>query len=103
GLAAFVRETEIDRRRRFDLLGFAFLSLGIGALQLMLDRGESRDWFASREVILEAALAGLFLYLFVAHMFTHRHPFIEPGLFADRNFGVGLVFIFLVGVVLFAT
>jgi MFS transporter, DHA2 family, multidrug resistance protein len=103
GLAAYVRETEIDRRRRFDLLGFAFLSLGIGALQLVLDRGESRDWFASREVLVEAALAGLFLYLFVAHMFTHEQPFIEPGLFADRNFSLGLVLIFNVGVVLLAT
>jgi len=103
GLAAYVRETEIDRVRRFDLLGFAFLSLGIGALQMMLDRGESLDWFASTEVAIEAMLAGLFLYLFVAHMFTHEHPFIEPGLFADRNFSVGLVFIFMVGVILLAT
>jgi len=103
GLAAYVRETPIDRSRRFDLLGFAFLSLGIGALQMMLDRGESLDWFASAEVTVEAMLAGLFLYLFVAHMFTHEHPFIEPGLFADRNFSVGLLFIFLVGVILLAT
>jgi len=103
GLAAYVRETEIDRARRFDLLGFAFLSLGIGALQMMLDRGESLDWFASSEVAVEAMLAGLFMYLFVAHMFTHEHPFIEPGLFADRNFSVGLLFIFMVGVVLLAT
>ena len=103
GLAAYVRETEIDRSRRFDLLGFALLSLGIGALQLMLDRGESLDWFASREVLIEAALAGLFLYLFVAHMFTHEQPFMEPGLFADRNFSLGLVMIFIVGVVLLAT
>jgi DHA2 family multidrug resistance protein len=103
GLAAFVRETEIDRSRRFDLLGFAMLSLAIGALQMMLDRGESLDWFASAEVMIEAILAGLFLYLFIAHMFTHREPFIEPGLFADRNFSVGLVLIFIVGVVLLAT
>jgi len=66
-------------------------------------RGESLDWFASTEVAIEAMLAGLFLYLFVAHMFTHEHPFIEPGLFADRNFSVGLVFIFMVGVILLAT
>lgn len=103
GLAAFVRETPIDRSRRFDLLGFAFLSIGIGALQMMLDRGESLDWFASREVVVEAMLAGLCLYLFVAHIFTHEQPFIEPGLFRDRNFSVGLFFIFNIGVVLFAT
>jgi DHA2 family multidrug resistance protein len=103
GLAAFVRETPVDRSRRFDLLGFALLGLAIGALQLMLDRGESLDWFASREIVVEMMLAGLCLYLFVAHIFTSERPFIEPGLFRDRNFSVGLVFIFIVGVVLFAT
>ena len=103
GLAAFVRETPIDRTRRFDLLGFALLSLGIGALQMMLDRGQSLDWFANPEIVVEALLAGLALYLFVAHIFTHDHPFIEPGLFKDRNFSVGLVLIFIVGIILLAT
>ena len=103
GLAAFVHETPIDRSRSFDLLGFALLSLGIGALQMMLDRGESLDWFASPEIVIEAMLVGLALYLFVAHMFTHEHPYIEPGLFRDRNFSVGLLFIFIIGVILLAT
>jgi DHA2 family multidrug resistance protein len=103
GLATYVKETAIDLSRRFDLLGFAMLSLGIGALQMMLDRGESLAWFASPEVVIEAMLAGLFLYLFVAHMFTHPAPFIEPGLFSDRNFSIGLVFIFIVGIILLAT
>ena len=70
---------------------------------MMLDRGETLDWFASREVMLEAMVAGLAFYLFVAHIFTHDEPFIEPGLFKDRNFSVGLVFIFIVGIVLLAT
>ena len=103
GLAAFVHETPIDKNRRFDLLGFALLSLAIGALQMMLDRGESLDWFSSTEVLAEAMIAGLAMYLFIAHMFTHEHPFIEPGLFKDRNFSVGLVFIFIIGVILLAT
>jgi DHA2 family multidrug resistance protein len=103
GLAAFVQETPTDRSRRFDLLGFAFISLGIGALQMMLDRGESLDWFTSHEIIIEAILSGLFLYLFIAHMFTYDHPFLEPQLFKDRNFSVGLFFIFIVGVILLAT
>ncbi|OWW21756.1 DHA2 family efflux MFS transporter permease subunit [Noviherbaspirillum denitrificans] len=103
GLAAFVHETPIDRSRRFDLFGFALLSIGIGALQMMLDRGESLDWFASPEVVVEAMLAGFALYLFVAHIFTHDHPFIEPGMFRDRNFSVGIVFIFIMGIILLAT
>jgi DHA2 family multidrug resistance protein len=104
GLVAFVHETAIDRTRRFDLTGFALLSLSIGALQMMLDRGESLDWFASAEVQVEGILAGLAFYLFLAHIFTSRtQPFIEPQLFKDRNFSVGLLFIFVVGIVLLAT
>jgi len=103
GILAFVPETARDRERRFDVFGFALLSLSIGALQMMLDRGETQEWFASTEIIVEAALAGLFLYLFLVHMFTAKAPFIEPGLFVDRNFAVGLVLIFIVGIVLLAT
>lgn len=103
GLSAFLQESPLDRQRRFDLPGFALLSLGIGALQMMLDRGESLDWFASAEVVAEAVLCVLALYLFTVHIFTHEHPFIEPGLLRDRNFALGLVFIFVVGIILLAT
>ena len=60
--------------------------MGVGALQLMLDRGQKLDWFSSREIIVEAVLAGLGFYLFVVHMFTADRPFLPPGLFKDRNF-----------------
>jgi DHA2 family multidrug resistance protein len=103
GILAFVPETEKDTGRRFDLFGFALLSLAIGALQLMLDRGETKDWFSSSEIVIEAVVSGLCLYLFLVHMMTARQPFIEPGLFKDQNFAAGLVFIFLVGIVLLAT
>jgi len=103
GLLTFVKETPIDHSRRFDLFGFAMLSLGIGALQMMLDRGESQAWFNSSEILLEALLACFAVYLFVAHIFTHKHPFIEPAIFKDRNFSVGLIFIFVLGIILLAT
>ena len=100
---AFVKETPINHERRFDLLGFAFLSLCIGALQMMLDRGEVLDWFHSNEILIECILAALGFYWFIAHIFTHRHPFIEPSLFKDRNFSMGLLFMFVVGIILLAT
>jgi DHA2 family multidrug resistance protein len=103
GILAFVPETFRDRERPFDIFGFAFLSLAIGALQLMLDRGETKDWFSSPEIIAEAVVCGLCLYLFLVHMMTARRPFIEPALFKDRNFATGLLFIFLVGIILLAT
>lgn len=102
GILAFVPETEREHRR-FDLFGFALLSLAIGALQLMLDRGQSLDWFASAEIMAEAVLAGLGLYMFLVHILTAEQPFLQPALFRDRNFAVGLVLIFMLGVVLLAT
>lgn len=103
GIMAFVKETPVNSARRFDLMGFAFLSLGIGALQMMLDRGEVLDWFHSHEIVIELMLAAFGFYLFVAHIFTHRQPFIEPNIFKDRNFSVGLMFMFIVGIILLAT
>ncbi|MGD9984118.1 MAG: DHA2 family efflux MFS transporter permease subunit [Porticoccaceae bacterium] len=103
GLAVAVRETPLDRQRRFDMMGFAFLAAGIGALQMMLDRGESLDWFANPEIVIELLLAVTFLYLFIAHILTAKHPFVELHLFSDRNFSIGLICIFMVGIILFAT
>ena len=70
---------------------------------MMLDRGQSQDWFGSAEIIVEAVAAGLAFYLFLVHMFTAEQPFIEPGLFSDRNFAAGLALIFVVGIILLAT
>ncbi|MEX0526927.1 DHA2 family efflux MFS transporter permease subunit [Raoultella terrigena] len=103
GISTFVTETPIDSTRRFDLLGFFFLSVAIGSLQLFLDRGESKAWFASGEIITEAVLAALTLYLFVVHIFTIKKPFIDPAIFRDKNFVVGLLFSFVVGTILLAT
>lgn len=103
GIATFVPDSEPDRRRIFDFVGFAFLSVSVGALQLMLDRGEQQDWFSSGEIVVEAIVAGLAFYMFLVHMLTHHRPFIDARIFRDRNFSAGLVFIFIVGVILLAT
>lgn len=103
GLAIFLKETAIDKLKKFDLLGFFLLALAIGSLQMMLDRGQSLNWFSSPEVIIEAILAVLALYLFIVHIFTRSQPFLEPSLFKDKNFSIGLVFIFTIGIILLAT
>jgi len=103
GILSAVPETVI-RKSRFDFFGFAALSIGIGSMQLMLDRGQIKDWFSSTEIWIEATVGALGLYLFVVHMLTTTGPrFVSPALFKDRNFLTGNVFIFVVGVVLFAT
>jgi DHA2 family multidrug resistance protein len=103
GTISFIAETPV-RKSRFDFFGFATLSLAIGALQLLLDRGQLKDWFSSPEIWALASVAAVSCYLFVVHMFTtSAAPFVSPGLFKDRNFLTGCVFIFIVGLVLFAT
>jgi DHA2 family multidrug resistance protein len=87
----------------FDWFGFVTLALAVGAFQLMLDRGERLDWFDSSLITGLAAAAALGLYLFVVHTATARRPFIDPRLFRDRNFAVGICFIFVVGILLLAT
>ena len=103
GILSFLPETVV-RKSRFDFFGFTALSVAIGALQLMLDRGQLNDWFNSTEIRVEATVAALASYLFIVHMLTSREErFVSPALFRDRNFLTGNVFIFVVGATLFAT
>jgi DHA2 family multidrug resistance protein len=88
--------------RRFDLFGFALLAVALAALQLMLDRGEQQDWFASWEIRIELGLAIAGAWMFGVHMFTARQPLFDRGMFADRNFSAGLVFMAVMGVMMFA-
>ena len=72
--------------QHFDFTGFAALGLALGALQLMLDRGEFKDWFGSMEIIVYAVLCGLGFYLFLVHTLTADEPLIPPRIFRDVNF-----------------
>jgi DHA2 family multidrug resistance protein len=102
GVLAFVPETK-RQEIRFDAFGFALLSIAIGSLQMMLDRGEHLGWFDSPEILIEAGLTVVCLYMFVVHMLTADKPFLTPAVFTDRNFVTGLFFIFVVGIILLAT
>ncbi|MGC9270746.1 DHA2 family efflux MFS transporter permease subunit [Acidiphilium sp.] len=87
----------------FDWIGFAVLSLFLGALQIMLDRGEEKDWFSSTEIVTYGILAIIGLYLFIVHMFTAKQPFIPRGVFKDRNLNAALIAMFAVGSVLLSS
>jgi MFS transporter, DHA2 family, multidrug resistance protein len=103
GLLVFMPRGRGQSGMRFDWIGFFVLSLGIGGLQLMLDRGQDQDWFTSSEIIAECVLGGLGVYLFMVHLFTAAHPFIRPGIFRDRNFSAGLAMMFAMGTILVST
>src|SRR5256885_3397733 len=98
GIITFLPETDQNARAKLDWFGFGTLSLAIGALQVLLDRGEQLDWFGSGEIWIEAIVAASAFYLFLVHTFTADQPFVRPALFRDRNFAAGTLFIAIVGI-----
>src|ERR1700732_4729456 len=103
GLRAFMTDTTRNAGEKLDWFGFGTLSLGIGALQVLLDRGEQLDWFGSGEIVPEAIIAAAAFHLFLAHPFTADEPFVKPGLFRDRNFAAGTLMIAIVGLTYYAS
>jgi DHA2 family multidrug resistance protein len=103
GLTVFLRESPRNAGEKLDWLGFATLSLTIGALQILLDRGEQKDWFGSGEIWIEATVAASAFYIFLVHTLTTDEPFVRPSLFRDRNFTAGTLFIAVVGLTYYAS
>jgi DHA2 family multidrug resistance protein len=103
GLLVFLRETAYGRTAKLDWVGFGALSLGIGAFQMMLDRGETQDWFSSSEIIIEAVAAGIGIYIFLVQFLLAPRPFLSPALFTDRNFVVGIILYAVMGLTMYAT
>ena len=99
----FMTETQKQEQLRFDWFGFLALAVGIGSLQLLLDRGEQVGWFGATEIWIEAIISAIGFYYFFAHSLTTPEPFVRFELFNDRNFVSGTVFMVVIGVVLFGT
>ncbi len=100
-MAAFItwrqlrhRET-LTERTPVDYIGLVLMVIGIGALQMMLDRGKELDWFASTEVIVLAVVAVVCLAYFIVWELDEKYPIVNLSLFKDRNFTVGVVSISL--------
>ena len=98
GAIFFIRETPRDLERKFDWFGFSMLAIALAATQFLLDRGESEGWFDSDLIITTGVIVALAFYLFVAHSATTKNPFISPTILKNRNYMLGLLFMFLLGV-----
>ncbi|HEX7983858.1 MAG TPA: DHA2 family efflux MFS transporter permease subunit [Duganella sp.] len=105
GIWRYIGRSPAPRKMRFDAFGFVTLSLAIGALQMLLDRGEQNDWFAATETWVEAILLALSFAWFATHtlMRPAGQSFFDYRLLRNTNYVGGLLFIFIVGMVLFAT
>jgi MFS transporter, DHA2 family, multidrug resistance protein len=102
-IALSLQEKRAVQKPAFDFFGLATFSLGIIGLQMLLDRGERLEWFASTEIRLEAIASLLGFYLFIVHVLTTKVHFLNKALFKDRNFVLSTIMFFSLGVVLLPT
>lgn len=107
--AAFIAWRELKDRetaiieRPIDKIGLALLVIGVGALQMMLDRGKELDWFASPEIIVLAVITVVALSYLIVWEIDTPDPIVDLSLFRDRNFTVGVVTISLAFMVYMGT
>lgn len=87
-------------RRPFDVAGFCYLALALGALQLALDRGTHVGWFDATEIWVEFGCAIAFCWLFVVHLFTSQRPLFHMDMMGDRNLLAGVLFMGLNGLIM---
>jgi DHA2 family multidrug resistance protein len=103
GILVFLRQSGTVRREPFDAFGFAMLTIAVGSLQLMLDRGELKDWFHSTEIWVETTISVLCFYLFAVHTVTAERSFLSRELLKSPNFVAGSLLMFGVGMILSGT
>jgi MFS transporter, DHA2 family, multidrug resistance protein len=88
---------------RLDWTGFLALSVAMAGLQLMIDRGQRLDWFESPEIMADAAIAGAAFWVFAVHSLTSPTPFLDPRLLLNRNFAIGLLIAFFMGMLAYTS
>jgi len=96
-------EHHIDLPDHVDWKGLALLIIGIGSLQICLERGEAHDWFASREIITELAVAVTAILLFVWHELRTPFPVVNLRVLANRQLSIGVIFGLLLGFALYSS
>ena len=99
---ALLPDEAADRRAvRLDWTGFLALSVAIGAVQLVLSRGQRLDWYESTEIIVETFIAVVAFWIFAAHSVTAKHPFLNPKHLLNRNYVLGLILVMIYGMLNF--
>jgi len=88
---------------RIDYIGLAMITIGLGALQVVLDKGERDDWFSSSFIVTFTAIAAFGLIFAFFWEWNHEHPIIELRLLKNRSFLISNIAMFMLGVVLFGT
>ena len=88
---------------RVDFIGLGLLALGLGALQVVLDKGQRDDWFGSHFIVIMTTISVLALIAVGFWEWHHKNPIIDLHLFKDRSFAVGNMMMFMVGFALLSS
>ncbi len=91
------------QKMKIDYWGLLFLSVGLGSLQYLLDKGQSEDWFSSRLITTVGVIAAVSLVLLVINEYYSEHPIVNLKLFKDRTFTSGATVMFFVFLNLFGS
>jgi DHA2 family multidrug resistance protein len=86
-----------------DYWGIGMLAVGMGAMQIMLDKGQQKDWFSSNFIIILAFVTLVMLFAFVMREIYTRYPIIDLKVFRDRSYTISIVLITAVGFVLYGS
>lgn len=83
----FIQDSPISKGK-LDRVGLIFMIIGVGALQLFLDQGNTKDWFSSNFILFLFLCAAIFISLFLFRCLTYRPSLIKLSIFKDRNFSI---------------
>ena len=88
---------------KIDGLGLGLIAIGLGCLEVVLDKGQEDDWFSSRFILIFATIAALALISFVLWEIGQEHPVVDLSLFKSRTFAVAAVMMLVLGAALFGS
>jgi DHA2 family multidrug resistance protein len=97
----------LERKRlgevKIDYIGLGLIGLGLGCLQVFLDKGQMKDWFTSKLIIVTGTIAFASLAVLIAWELVHKSPVVNLRLMKDRNFAMGVLTMFVLGFVLYGS
>ena len=99
----YLKRRDVSKGWNLDGLGLSLLVVGIGALQLMLDKGQREDWFDSNLIVALAATAAVCLTTLIWWEWRHKDPIVDLHLLKDSNFALSLALMFMLGAALFGS